>query len=378
MRKLRIGGLAAALLALGAGAQTATAAPVVRQAAGATAGDIQPAVDQFGNDLGTLNGGGPPAPSGRRQIVWDGVPAERQSPAFMPENQFRNVGALFSTPTLGAAFQVSGAVNDFANLNATYATDFEAFSAPRVFAPIGSTITDTTFVVPGSTTAAQTNGFGVVFSDVDLAGSASLEFFDAAGGSLGSFPVPPAGNSNATFSFLGVSFNAGERAARVRITSGAAPLLATASPNDITQGGAADLVVMDNFIFGEPQPVPAPPPPPAADTTRPTVALRGAPRAIRKRALLRNGIRLRLTPNEAASFRVALLSSVRNVRIARNELTLVSRSLGRATGLRTVRLRPARRLLRNTPRRFRLQLVVQATDAAGNTQTVRRTVRVRR
>lgn len=378
MRKLCIGGLAAALLALGAGAQTASAAPVVRQAAGTTAGDIQTAVDQFGNDLGTLNGGGPPAPSGRRQIVWDGVPAERQSPAFMPENQFRNVGALFSTPTLGAAFQVSGAMNDFANLNATYATDFEAFSAPRVFAPIGSTVTDTTFVVPASTTAALTNGFGVVFSDVDLAGSASLEFFDASGGSLGSFPVPPAGNSNATFSFLGVSFNAGERIGRVRITSGAAPLLATASPNDITQAGPADLVVMDNFIFGEPQPVPPPPPPPPADTTRPTVTLRGAPQSIRKRALLRNGIRLRLTPNEAASFRVALLGSVRNVRIARNELTLVSRSLARATGQRTVRLRPARRLLRSTPRRFRLQLVVQATDTAGNTTTVRRTVRVRR
>jgi hypothetical protein len=377
MKKLRIGGLAAALLVLGAGAQSASAAPVVRQAAGATAGDIQAAVDQFGNDLGTLNGGGPPAPSGRRQIVWDGVPAERQSPAFMPENQFRNVGALFSTPTLGAAFQVSGAANDFANLNATYATDFEAFSAPRVFSPIGSTVTDTSFVVPGTTTAALTNGFGVVFSDVDLANSASLEFFDAAGGSLGSFAVPAAGNSNATFSFLGVSFNAGERVGRVRITSGAAPLLATASPNDITQAGPADLVVMDNFIFGEPQPVPAPPPAPPADTTRPTVTLRGAPQSIRKRALLRSGLRLRLTPNEAASFRVALLGSVRNVRIARNELTLVSRRLGQATGQRTLRLRPSRRLLRNTPSRFRLQLVVQATDAAGNTQTLRRTLRVR-
>jgi hypothetical protein len=377
MKKLRIGALAAALLALGAGAQTATAAPVVRQAAGASAGDIQAAVDQFGNGLGVPNGGGPPAPSGRRQIVWDGVPAERQSPAFMRENQFRNVGALFSTPTLGSAFQVSG-VNDFANLNATYATAFEAFSAPRVFAPIGSTITDTTFVVPGSTTTAQASGFGVVFTDVDVAGSASLEFFDASGASLGSFPVPPAGNSDATFSFLGVSFNAGERIARARITSGAAPLLATASPNDITQAGPADLVVMDNFLFGEPQPVPPPPPPPPADTTRPTVTLAGAPQSIRKRALLRNGIRLRLTPNEAASFRVALLGSVRNVRIARNELTLVSRTLGRASGQRTLRLRPARRLLRNTPGRFRLQLVVQATDAAGNTQTLRRTVRVRR
>jgi hypothetical protein len=78
-----------------------------------------------------------------------------------------------------------------------------------------------------------------------------------------------------------------------------------------------------------------------------------------------------VTPNEPASFRVALLGSVRNVRIARNELTLVSRALGRASGECTVRLRPARRLLRNTPRRFRLQVLVQATDSAGITQTPR-------
>ena len=136
MRRLYIGGLAALLLEGFGAASTAAAAPVVTRAAGPNAAAITPAVNEFGNDLGTLNGGGPPAPSGRRQIVWDGVPADRQSPAFMPENQFRNVGALFATPTLGAAFQVSG-VNDFANLNATYATAFDAFSPPRVFAPIG-------------------------------------------------------------------------------------------------------------------------------------------------------------------------------------------------------------------------------------------------
>ena len=364
MTRLCTCGLAALLLSL-AVASTSAAAPVVRQAAGPDAASITPTVDQFGNDLGTLNGGGPPAPSGRRQIVWDGVPAPRQSPNFMPENQFRNVGALFSTPTLGAAFQVSG-VNDFANLNATYATAFEAFSLPRVFSPIGSTTTDTTFVVPGSATEAETNGFGVVFSDVDLAGSASIEFFDAGGDSLGTFPVPAAGNANATFSFLGVFFDAGERIARAEITSGAAPLTEAASPNDLTQGGPADLVVMDNFIYGEPQP-----------TAPPQVTVR-APRTIRLRALVRRGIRLSLTPNEPVSFQASLLASVRGARIAANELTLVSRSLGRAGGTRTLRLRPARRLLRDTPRRFRIRLVVEATDASGLTATVRRTIRVRR
>jgi hypothetical protein len=365
MRRLCIGGCAAMLLALGP-VSTAGAAPVVTQAVGPNVAAITPAVNQFGNDLGTLNGGGPPAPSGRRQIVWDGVPADRQSPAFMPENQFRNVGALFSTPTLGAAFQVSGAMNDFANLNATYATAFDAFSTPRVFAPIGSTMTDTTFVVPGSATEAETNGFGVVFSDVDLANSASIQFFDAGGDSLGTFPVPPAGNANATFSFLGVIFNAGERIARAQITTGTAPLTSAASPNDITQGGPPDLVVMDNFIYGEPQ-----------GPASPAVTLR-APRTIRLRALRSRGIRLRLTPNEPASFRASLLASVGAVRVAANELTLVSRSLRAAGGTRTLRLRPKRRLIRDAPRRFRIRLVVQATDAGGLTTTLRRTIRVRR
>jgi hypothetical protein len=371
MRRFCCGGFAAAMLLALAPISSAGAAPVVTQASGPNAASITAAVNQFGNDLGTLNGVGPPAPSGRRQIVWDGVPAQRQSPAFMPENQFRNVGALFSTPTLGAAFQVSGAMNDFANLNATYATAFEFFSMPRTFAPIGSTTTDTTFVVPGSTTVAETNGFGVVFTDVDLANSTSIQFFDPGGNSLGTFAAPAAGNSNATFSFLGVIFNAGEQIARAEVTSGAAPLLSAASPNDITQGGPADLVVMDNFIFGEPQPIPP-------DTQRPQIRLRGAPGSVRLRALLRRGIRLRLTPNEPVSFRASLLASVRSVRIARNELTLTSRSLRRAAGARTLRLRPNRRLLRDAPSRFRIQLVVQATDDAGLTTTLRRNIRVRR
>jgi hypothetical protein len=386
MRKLRIGGLAAAVLALCAGAQTASAAPVVRQDSGDSVLSITDTVDQFRNDLGTNNGGGPPAASGRRQIGWDGVPDVRSAPSFMPEGQFRGVGALFSTPGLG--FEVSGDDNaadgvpddpdllDFNDLNATYAADFAPFSPVRLFTPVGSNVTDTTFVVPGTDTEAQTNGFGVVFSDVDVAGPTKLELFAADGSSLGSFPVPAGTTPSESFSFLGVVFDAGERVALARITTGAA----APGGNDVTQGGAADIVVMDDFIFGEPQAVPPPPPvtPPAADTQRPTVTLRGAPRSIRLRGLLRNGLRLRLTPNEAASFRVSLLGSVRNVRIARNELALASRTLGRATGERTLRLRPKRRLLKNAPRRFRVQLVVQATDASSNTQTVRRTIRVRR
>ena len=54
-----------------------------------------------------------------------------------------------------------------------------------------------------------------------------------------------------SLSFLGVSFNAGERVGRVRITSGNAALGAA-----VNDGGATDLVVMDDFIYSEPVPEP--------------------------------------------------------------------------------------------------------------------------
>jgi hypothetical protein len=51
----------------------------------------------------------------------------------------------------------------------SYATIFQAFSAVRLFSPIGSHSTEVRFFVPGSngSVPATTTGFGAVFSDVD-------------------------------------------------------------------------------------------------------------------------------------------------------------------------------------------------------------------
>jgi hypothetical protein len=361
-----------------ASASSASAAPVVRQATGAATTDIQGAVDQFRADLGNNNAGGPPAASGRRQIVWDGVPDLRSGPAFMPEGQFRGVGAVFTGP--GVGFQVSGDDNSadttppfddpdqirFSDLNANYATTFGVFSPQRLFSPIGTNVYDTEFVVPASATNASTNGFGAVFTDVDGTGT-QIEYFDPTGTSLGTFPVPATAGT-ATFSFLGVSFDAGERIERVRVTNGTAPL--AAGTNDVTQGGTADVVVNDDFIFGEPQQL-------DPDTTRPTVRISRVPRRTTLRSL-RRGLRVTLDANEAVAFEVALLATPRPVRIARFELTLGRRSLPLGTGARSVRIRPSRRLLRSTARRFTVRLQVVATDAAGNSRTVNRSIRVRR
>jgi hypothetical protein len=54
---------------------------------------------------------------------------------------------------------------------------------------------------------------------------------------------------------LGVIFDAGERIARVRITSGNTALGPTDNP-----GGGIDVAVMDDFLYAEPQRVPEPAP----------------------------------------------------------------------------------------------------------------------
>jgi hypothetical protein len=389
MKYLRITGIVGALAATAAIAPAASAAPIVTEATGPDAASIQGAVDAYRNALGTNNLAGPPAQSGRRQIAWDGVPDDRSAPSFMPEGQFRNVGALFSTP--GVGFQVSGDDDadgtppapdadpdqvEFTNLNATYETAFAPFSPERLFAPIGSNVTDTRFVVPGTNTPADTNGFGAVFTDVDAAGQTTLELLAADGSSLSTHNVP-ATPGDGSLSFVGVRYDAGERAAVARITTGGAAIVAPASGNDVTQGGPADIVAMDDFIYGEPQPLAAGQPQ-QPDTRAPRVAVEGAKRKVALRALLR-GLKLTLSADEAASYDVTLAAKARSVEIARKrgDVILAEKSLARTDGERKLKLKPKRKLLKETPNRFKVELRVEATDAAGNSDTVRRSIKVR-
>jgi hypothetical protein len=236
----------------------AHAAAIVRSASGATPADIQATVAQFRTDVSA--GGGVNAPGtgpftvGRREIDWDAVPDAFSDPNPFPGNFFNNNsrrGVVLSTP--GTSLLVSADSSNttatpvrFSSINPGYLTNFQTFSPERLFSAIGSTVVDITFFVPSSpTTPATVNGFGSVFTDVEIAGSTSIEYFDTQGQSLGLFLVPTGPNGG--LSFLGVSFNAGERVARVRITSGNTTL--GSANND---GPGADVVVMDDFIYGEP------------------------------------------------------------------------------------------------------------------------------
>ena len=226
----------------------AFAAPVVVSAAGFAAATA--ARDSFRTTLGGGSVAGANGSFGglRREINWDGVPDSLSAPNNLPANFF-NVnsprGVVFSTP--GTGFQVSAnsgvAPVRFDNINVAYSATFVAFSAQRLFTALGSNIVDVNFFVAGTSTPGTVTGFGSIFTDIDNANATSIEYFNSNNASLGKFFVPVA---NGDVSFLGVSFNAGEAIARVRITSGNATLGPTDAPPTI------DVVVMDDFLYSEP------------------------------------------------------------------------------------------------------------------------------
>jgi hypothetical protein len=232
-------------------ARPAAATFIVFSASGADAAAIQSTVDAFRTAIGGVNNGNATGPlaSGRREINWDGGNPALTTPAIAgtPFNGFQMTrGALFTTP--GTGFEQS----PFNDVNPTYATTFKTFSPSRLFAPLGSTITDTTFFVPGGGgVPAAVGAFGAVFTDVDLANTSSIQLFDLSGASLGTFVIPTADGG---LSFVGVLGTAGERIGRVRLVSGNTAL----GPNDNPANGV-DVVALDDFIFAEPQAVPAPP-----------------------------------------------------------------------------------------------------------------------
>jgi len=265
MRSLLLAGTTALALAAGS-APGAQAAPILFSSSAPTTAGIQGAVDAFRAQLGDPNNGNTPGPlaDGRREINWDGGGSTATAPGPTPFTVFQNTrGGTFTTPGTGF-LQTPVNTPEFLAINPTYGTTFAPFSPVRVFTPLASNVVDGTFSIPGTAgaVAAVVSGFGAVFSDVDLANTTSLQFFGLSGQSLGTFFVPALAGDQ-TFSFLGVSFDAGAQIARVRIVNGNSAL----GPSD---GGSVDVVVMDDFLYSEPVAVAVAVPEPA------TLALFGA------------------------------------------------------------------------------------------------------
>jgi hypothetical protein len=158
---------------------------------------------------------------------------------------------VLTTP--GTGFQVSASTSDasgqplyFGNIDPSYSATFVVFTPQRLFTPLGSNIYDVTFYIPGSATPAAVNGFGAVFTDVDQANTTSLRLFDHNNVLIGTYYGPVASGG---LSFVGAFTNDGlATIARVRVTLGNASL----APGVFDNGTSSDLVVADDFIFGEP------------------------------------------------------------------------------------------------------------------------------
>jgi hypothetical protein len=239
-------------------------APKVFQAAGPTGASIQSSVVEYRSELGNPNNGnGGSKETGRREINWDGAASNTDTAVSGNPLQTFLVtrGALFTTPDGFGFVQATPEGLAIHFNNPSYATIFRTFSQFRLFTPVGGKTTDVDFFLPGGgNIPATTKGFGAVFTDVDLPdgsgpgekrgnrkASALIEYFGSNGELLFSSFVP-ASPGDGGQSFFGVVFP-DARIARVRITSGnVVPGL-----DDL---GRQDVVVMDDFLYGEPQRLP--------------------------------------------------------------------------------------------------------------------------
>jgi hypothetical protein len=246
-------------------AAAASGQALVRESAGANPAAIQAAVDQFRADLGgALNPNTRQTfTSGRREINWDGVPDGSSAPNALAPNFFNlnsPRGAVFSStaapvatgpasqPTAVSSSAASGVPVRFGDINPQYTTEFQVFSQQRLFTTSpGSNVLEVTFFIPGTTIPATVSGFGSVFTDVDTPATRML-LYDATGRLMFNTGTP-APTADKGLSFQGVSFNDGQRIAKVVIVLGNAPL--SAANTDGVNG--VDVVAMDDFIYGEPR-----------------------------------------------------------------------------------------------------------------------------
>jgi hypothetical protein len=219
-------------------------------------------VARFQGALGGINNADMPGQkAGFRVINWDGA----QLPFDMPPVAFKkNRGAQFFSSD--NKFVVSNPNNSadgvpkgdktappkdirFSSLNLEQSKRFQVFSPNRLFTVRNSNKMSSKFFVPAqkdTQDAAAVSGFGAIFTDVDDGRSTLLEFYDKNECLIAKVYAPPRSKG---LSFAGIIVKASHKAPvfEVKLTVGSKAIV------DKTAGG--DVVVMDDFIFGEPQPI---------------------------------------------------------------------------------------------------------------------------
>ena len=234
-----------------------------------------------------------------------------------------------------------------------------------------TTLTNSGPDAAGRTTVAAALPSGLSFASVDAGGGS----YDAGSGSW-AVPGVAAGASR-TLELRATVTGAGTLNPHADVIAAGVPDPDSTPGNGATaeDDHAATTVVTTAAPGGSGD---APTPVARADTTPPGFSIARLASRMKRAALLKSGVSLRLTPDEPAAFRIELLGTLRGARVARpGDLILAERSLALGAGARSARLKLGRRQRRYIGRRARLTVRITATDAAGNRKVSTRRVTVR-
>lgn len=214
-------------------------------------GNITATMEQFRQALGNLNTQ-PGAITGRRELTWESVPDDMLDKTL--PGQFFNQTGTEANPSFqrGLAyepqFDFRVSKTQFSSLAPDAASEFTAFSGSATFASVSDQPQPwpISFQVAGKTDAAAVRGFGMVINDADISGSVQIQYFN--GNTLIGIVNVPARTADSPFSFAGLLF----REPVITSIKVKHQGFLKAGAKDISQGGISDLVVMDDFIYGEP------------------------------------------------------------------------------------------------------------------------------
>jgi len=184
------------------------------------------------------------APNTRFNVNWDGIGfASPNSTKAIAPNTFVARQILLDTNSVSADLLVSN--DNFGDLRANYAANFPTFSPKVNFKLSAAGPQKNVFVLADRVTPALSSAFGAIFTDVEKSNTSGLVFTDQFGKELGRFFVPP--GANGLNQFLGVIFSR-PVVARVDVLMGERGA-DFGDVDDVSDGGTADVVVTDDFVF---------------------------------------------------------------------------------------------------------------------------------